>query len=75
MFSSIQRVLISAAIVAGVVNGQDWLSQTWDVIIVGAGPAGIIGASMFLLRKLVIIANAGDSRRQIIGSEPQHITS
>jgi len=29
--------------VSGAVSSEDWKVQEWDVIVVGAGPAGIIG--------------------------------
>jgi hypothetical protein len=32
-----------ASLLASGVNAQDWTQRAWDVIVVGAGPAGMIG--------------------------------
>ena len=36
-----------AGLVAGVLSAENgtWMSEQWDAIIVGAGPAGIVGMS------------------------------
>jgi hypothetical protein len=39
-----------------VVAAADWTTQVYDAIIVGAGPAGIIGMCLLFLPELCIVA-------------------
>lgn len=40
------HISIIAGLVAGVWGADDsWITEQWDAIIVGAGPAGIVGMS------------------------------
>ena len=47
MYSPLKFTCLLAASVAA-----DWTTQTWDAIIVGAGPAGIISKFVVVLLKL-----------------------
>lgn len=39
----LNRALVVAGLIGRALSAIEWSSEQWDAIIVGAGPAGIIG--------------------------------
>jgi cellobiose dehydrogenase (acceptor) len=40
---------------------SEWWEKEWDVIVIGSGPAGIIGTPPFLPHSISLFANAGEA--------------
>lgn len=44
----LNRALVVAGLIGRALSAIEWSSEQWDAIIVGAGPAGIIGLLIWL---------------------------